>query len=274
MVHAVHIFVGGWQNIIASQWKRPESNSIFNAWWLTWRRWNNARDYPRNLLVAIGENNATYILYAFFSTVPCSVWSVLEVTSAFDRWWGRVVATARWGMTDCGPCGEGSPTTEGTWARYHYCGMTLSQEIYTMGAQLSVKAVLPLTEILATSDSCSNTGPGWWFARSGEFGEIVATRKLPESKVHGVNMEPIWGRQDPGGPHVGPMYFAIWIGWSASPGWARHPRRACFFHVWFYKLSFSNSVFQIVLSMLSIRKPYQFMRVGKMNPDIYNDKFS
>ena len=25
-------------------------------------------------------------------------------------------------------------------------------------------------------------------------------------------MGPIWGRQDPGGPHVGPMNFAIWEG--------------------------------------------------------------
>ena len=33
---------------------------------------------------------------------------------------------------------------------------------------------------------------------------------LPDSKVHGANMGPIWGRQDPGGPHVGPMNFAIW----------------------------------------------------------------
>ena len=32
---------------------------------------------------------------------------------------------------------------------------------------------------------------------------------VPESKVHGANMGPIWGRQDPGGPHVGPMDFAI-----------------------------------------------------------------
>ena len=32
----------------------------------------------------------------------------------------------------------------------------------------------------------------------------------PDSKVHGVNMGPIWGQQDPGGPHVGPMNFAIW----------------------------------------------------------------
>ena len=33
---------------------------------------------------------------------------------------------------------------------------------------------------------------------------------IPDSKVHGANMGPIWGRQDPGGPHVGPMNFAIW----------------------------------------------------------------
>ena len=32
---------------------------------------------------------------------------------------------------------------------------------------------------------------------------------FPESKVHGVNMGPIWGRQDPGGPHVDPMNLAI-----------------------------------------------------------------
>ena len=33
---------------------------------------------------------------------------------------------------------------------------------------------------------------------------------IPNSKVHGANMGSIWGRQDPGGPHVGPMNFAIW----------------------------------------------------------------
>ena len=33
----------------------------------------------------------------------------------------------------------------------------------------------------------------------------------PNSKVHGANMGPIWGRQDPDGPHVGPMNFALWV---------------------------------------------------------------
>ena len=31
--------------------------------------------------------------------------------------------------------------------------------------------------------------------------------KIPDSKVHGAN---IWGRQDPGGLHVGSMILAIW----------------------------------------------------------------
>ena len=31
----------------------------------------------------------------------------------------------------------------------------------------------------------------------------------PDSKVHGANMGPIWGRQDPGEPQVGLMNFAI-----------------------------------------------------------------
>ena len=40
---------------------------------------------------------------------------------------------------------------------------------------------------------------------------MILHSSYPDSKVHGANMGPIWGRQDPGGPHVGPMNFAIWI---------------------------------------------------------------
>ena len=34
--------------------------------------------------------------------------------------------------------------------------------------------------------------------------------RYPDSMVHGAILGPIWGRQDPGGPHVGPMNLAIW----------------------------------------------------------------
>ena len=42
---------------------------------------------------------------------------------------------------------------------------------------------------------------GYGLSRQGET--------IPDSKVHGPNMGPIWGRQDPSGPHDGPMNFAI-----------------------------------------------------------------
>ena len=37
------------------------------------------------------------------------------------------------------------------------------------------------------------------------------TSEFPDSKVHGANMGPIWGLQDPGGPHVGSMNLAICV---------------------------------------------------------------
>ena len=38
----------------------------------------------------------------------------------------------------------------------------------------------------------------------------VQGRRDADSKVHGANMGPIWGREDPSGPYVGSMNFAIW----------------------------------------------------------------
>ena len=52
----------------------------------------------------------------------------------------------------------------------------------------------------------SKTVPGVYnFVFSNVF--VDWTRRY--SKVHGAKMGPTWGRQDPGGPHVGPMNFAI-----------------------------------------------------------------
>ena len=51
-------------------------------------------------------------------------------------------------------------------------------------------------------------------------------KKYPDSKVHGDNMGPIWGRQDPGGPHIGPMKFAFWV----SIGLAMASRELTIYH--------------------------------------------
>ena len=39
---------------------------------------------------------------------------------------------------------------------------------------------------------------------------IQEAEQVPDSENHGANVGPIWGWQDPGGPHVGPMNSAIW----------------------------------------------------------------
>ena len=39
----------------------------------------------------------------------------------------------------------------------------------------------------------------------------TSNQTFPGSKVRGANMGPTWGRQDPGGPHGGPMNLAIWV---------------------------------------------------------------
>ena len=52
----------------------------------------------------------------------------------------------------------------------------------------------------------------WQHRQCRKFSQIdisVLVCVIPESKVHGANTGPIRGRQDPGGPHVGPMNFAI-----------------------------------------------------------------
>ena len=55
-----------------------------------------------------------------------------------------------------------------------------------------------------------------WLPDTFEYSDISKNRlrvsnTYPDSKVHRANRGPIWGRQDPGGPYVGAMNFAIWV---------------------------------------------------------------
>ena len=51
---------------------------------------------------------------------------------------------------------------------------------------------------------------GNFFSMEMGFYFMTVAREGPDSKVHGANVGPSWGRQDPSGPHVGHMNFAIW----------------------------------------------------------------
>ena len=43
-----------------------------------------------------------------------------------------------------------------------------------------------------------------------DMGTNSLYQSIPDSKIHGVNVGPTWGRQDPGGPHVCHTNLAIW----------------------------------------------------------------
>ena len=60
------------------------------------------------------------------------------------------------------------------------------------------------------SAKCFKTPQYSWMYELSLWKENNNTQTIPISKLHGANMGPIWGRQDPGGPHVGPMNFVIW----------------------------------------------------------------
>ena len=55
----------------------------------------------------------------------------------------------------------------------------------------------------------SNSFENWYHATSWNSSQRLIYA-APDSKVYGANMGPTWGRQDPGGLHVGPMNLAIW----------------------------------------------------------------
>ena len=41
---------------------------------------------------------------------------------------------------------------------------------------------------------------------------------MPDSKVHGANMRPIWVLSVPGGPHMSPMNLAIRVSMANADG--------------------------------------------------------
>ena len=40
---------------------------------------------------------------------------------------------------------------------------------------------------------------------------VISLLRYHDRKFYEVNMGPTWGRQDPGGPHVGPVNLAFWV---------------------------------------------------------------
>ena len=56
------------------------------------------------------------------------------------------------------------------------------------------------------SKSSGHIGPTWMPDKN-----FQGSKHFPDSKIQGANMGPIWGRQDPVGPHVGPVNSAEFV---------------------------------------------------------------
>ena len=77
----------------------------------------------------------------------------------------------------------------------------------------------------------------------------------PDNKFHGANRGPIWGREDPGGPHAATMNFVIWE--------CNVP------HGWFY-FPFTNKTVKVPL----ILNHLYWCLFPQMNNDNFKHKFS
>ena len=77
----------------------------------------------------------------------------------------------------------------------------------------SFPAMFPSKYLLFTVNYCCSDMAAvsslseWWHHIQGA---MRLSRSKADSKVHGANIGPIRGWQDPGGPHVSPINFAIW----------------------------------------------------------------
>ena len=87
-------------------------------------------------------------------------------------------------------------------ATRHVICACLINYYHTMGGQW-------LTKSPKSMMTWSRLSLKWLICECGNLVDMNIT--LPDSKVHGANMGPIWGQQDPVGPHVDPMNFAIWV---------------------------------------------------------------
>ena len=73
---------------------------------------------------------------------------------------------------------------------------------------------------------------------------------IPDSKVHGANMGPIWGQQDPGGPHVAPwtLLSGIVFGpfmWFIYPHFSQLFQKNTIVCIFYWTCSVINTTFQL-----------------------------
>ena len=80
-----------------------------------------------------------------------------------------------------------------------------SRGVFIKVRQIRTYATMETIGILITMKLLRSSGTGLYSISGAKPLRVPMKNIFPDSKVHGANMGPICGRQDPGGPHVGPI---------------------------------------------------------------------
>ena len=80
-----------------------------------------------------------------------------------------------------------------------------------------LKSIRCLEQYIKTTQASVILAIDWWVTSESCHHDEQPSEKTayslpyPDSKIHGTNVGPTWGRQDPGWPHVGHTKLAIWV---------------------------------------------------------------
>ena len=90
-----------------------------------------------------------------------------------------------------------------------FCGVKTWNAPYTSRENANWVPLLFAGVMLCTHDMCRPTYVSMIINKM-SVSDRPQTISKHDSKVHGAKIGPVCGRQDPGGPYVGPMNLAIW----------------------------------------------------------------
>ena len=112
---------------------------------------------------------------------------------------------------------------------YDICGHThnIPRRIYTI-PKLFCFVVLSYGSICLISSTELRHWDSHVKAQHYVWGSHLRLCCYPNSKVHGAYKGPTWGRQDPGGPHVGSMILAVWVAIGITLPCLQYQGEICF----------------------------------------------
>ena len=167
--------------------------------------------------VSIGSGNVLLPLHQAIMLTNAALLSIGHLGTNFSEIWNKIQIFHSFGNAICKMAAMLSRgRLVNMWWNDHRCYWV----IFSYENSICQQMTLQFLEIILSNTFSlmrQTFQEGWcdliryyssgWFTLQWQLGPILL---IPDSKFHGANMGPIWGRQSPGGPNVGPMNLAVW----------------------------------------------------------------